>query len=74
VSGLYDKMFDKINKFWYCQLKIKFVIINFDDSHESDYTYAKPILDKYGFRATFFEVCNYDAFEFKSLVKGGFGL
>src|SRR5215212_299111 len=37
----------------------KFVIINFDDSHESDYMYAKPILDKYGFKATFFEVCNW---------------
>jgi peptidoglycan/xylan/chitin deacetylase (PgdA/CDA1 family) len=37
----------------------KFVIINFDDSHESDYTYAKPILDKYRFKATFFEVCNW---------------
>ena len=37
----------------------KYVIINFDDSHESDYTYAKPILDKYGFKATFFEVCNW---------------
>jgi Polysaccharide deacetylase len=36
----------------------KFMIINFDDSHESEYTYAKPILDKYGFKATFFEVCN----------------
>src|ERR1051325_11739838 len=37
----------------------KFVILNFDDSHQSDYTYAKPILDKYGFKATFFEVCNW---------------
>jgi peptidoglycan/xylan/chitin deacetylase (PgdA/CDA1 family) len=37
----------------------KVVIINFDDSHESDYTYAKPILDKYGFKATFFEVCDW---------------
>jgi peptidoglycan/xylan/chitin deacetylase (PgdA/CDA1 family) len=37
----------------------KFVIINFDDSHESDYTYAKPVLDRYGFKATFFEVCNW---------------
>jgi peptidoglycan/xylan/chitin deacetylase (PgdA/CDA1 family) len=37
----------------------KFVIINFDDSHESDYAYAEPILDKYGFKATFFEVCNW---------------
>ena len=30
-----------------------------DDSHQSDYTYAKPILDKYGFKATFFEVCDW---------------
>jgi peptidoglycan/xylan/chitin deacetylase (PgdA/CDA1 family) len=37
----------------------RYVIINFDDSHQSDYTYAKPILDKYGFKATFFEVCNW---------------
>src|SRR5919198_6236818 len=37
----------------------KVVIINFDDDHQSDYTYAKPILDKYGFKATFFEVCNW---------------
>jgi peptidoglycan/xylan/chitin deacetylase (PgdA/CDA1 family) len=37
----------------------KYVIINFDDSHQSDYTYAKPILDKYGFKATFFEVCDW---------------
>jgi peptidoglycan/xylan/chitin deacetylase (PgdA/CDA1 family) len=37
----------------------KYVIINFDDSHQSDYTYTKPILDKYGFKATFFEVCNW---------------
>ena len=37
----------------------KVVIINFDDSHKNQYTYAKPILDKYGFKATFFEVCNW---------------
>jgi peptidoglycan/xylan/chitin deacetylase (PgdA/CDA1 family) len=33
----------------------KVVIINFDDSP----LYAKPVLDKYGFKATFFEVCNW---------------
>ena len=38
---------------------IKIVIINFDDSHKNQYTYAKPVLDKYGFKATFFEVCNW---------------
>jgi peptidoglycan/xylan/chitin deacetylase (PgdA/CDA1 family) len=37
----------------------KVVIINFDDDHQSDYTYAKPILDKYGFKATFFAVCRW---------------
>jgi peptidoglycan/xylan/chitin deacetylase (PgdA/CDA1 family) len=37
----------------------KVVIVNFDDSHESEYTYGKPILDKYGFKATLFEVCNW---------------
>jgi peptidoglycan/xylan/chitin deacetylase (PgdA/CDA1 family) len=37
----------------------KFVIINFDDSDVSQYIYAKPILDKYGFKATFFEVCGW---------------
>jgi peptidoglycan/xylan/chitin deacetylase (PgdA/CDA1 family) len=35
----------------------KFVIINFDDSKKSQFTYAKLILDKYGFKATFFEIC-----------------
>ena len=37
----------------------KVVIINFDDSFKSQSFYAKPILDKYGFKATFFEVCGW---------------
>ena len=37
----------------------KAVIINFDDGSMGQFTYAKPILDKYSFRATFFIVCNY---------------
>jgi peptidoglycan/xylan/chitin deacetylase (PgdA/CDA1 family) len=37
----------------------KLVILNFDDGFRSQYTYAKPILDKYGFKASFFVVCNY---------------
>jgi hypothetical protein len=37
----------------------KVVIINFDDSYKSQFTYAKPILDRYGFKATFFHVCNW---------------
>jgi polysaccharide deacetylase len=37
----------------------KVVMIGFDDSHKSQFTYAKPILDKYGFKASFFEVCTW---------------
>jgi peptidoglycan/xylan/chitin deacetylase (PgdA/CDA1 family) len=37
----------------------RFVILNFDDSHRSQIDYAKPILDKYGFKATFFHVCGW---------------
>ena len=40
-------------------VKDKIVIINFDDGRKSQYTQAKPILDKYGFKATFYAVCNY---------------
>jgi peptidoglycan/xylan/chitin deacetylase (PgdA/CDA1 family) len=35
----------------------KAVIINFDDGYKSHFLYAKPILDKYGFKASFFIVC-----------------
>jgi peptidoglycan/xylan/chitin deacetylase (PgdA/CDA1 family) len=38
---------------------IGFVILSFDDSTLGQYTTAKPILDKYGFKGTFFTVCNY---------------
>jgi len=37
----------------------KVVMINFDDGRKTQFTYAKPILDKYGFKATFYIVCNY---------------
>jgi len=36
----------------------KVVILSFDESIKGDITYAKPILDKYGFKATFFAICN----------------
>jgi len=35
----------------------KVVILSFDDNRIGDFTYAKPILDKYGFKATFFVIC-----------------
>lgn len=37
----------------------KVVMIGFDDSHKNQIRYAKPILDKYGFKASFFEVCTW---------------
>ena len=37
----------------------KDVILAFDDAWKSQFTFAKPILDKYGFKGSFFIVCNY---------------
>jgi peptidoglycan/xylan/chitin deacetylase (PgdA/CDA1 family) len=37
----------------------KVVILTFGNGPKSQYTYAKPILDKYGFKASFFVVCNW---------------
>jgi peptidoglycan/xylan/chitin deacetylase (PgdA/CDA1 family) len=35
----------------------KLVILSFDDNRIGDFTYAKSILDKYGFKATLFIIC-----------------
>jgi peptidoglycan/xylan/chitin deacetylase (PgdA/CDA1 family) len=37
----------------------KVVILNFYDGDKDQFTNAKPILDKYGFKGTFFIVCNW---------------
>jgi peptidoglycan/xylan/chitin deacetylase (PgdA/CDA1 family) len=37
----------------------RIAIINFDDGYKSQFTNAKPLLDKYGFKAGFFIVCNF---------------
>jgi len=37
----------------------KVIMLGFDDGWKSQIAYAKPILDKYGFKASFFVVCNY---------------
>jgi peptidoglycan/xylan/chitin deacetylase (PgdA/CDA1 family) len=45
------KVIDTVNK------SNKVVMINFDDGLKSQLIYAKPILDKYGFKASFFIIC-----------------
>ncbi|HYA85251.1 MAG TPA: polysaccharide deacetylase family protein [Candidatus Bathyarchaeia archaeon] len=37
----------------------RLAIINFDDGYKSQFINAKPILDMYGFKASFFIVCNF---------------
>src|SRR6476646_885371 len=37
----------------------KVIILAFDDSPKSQFTLAKPILDKYGLKGNFFTVCTY---------------
>jgi peptidoglycan/xylan/chitin deacetylase (PgdA/CDA1 family) len=37
----------------------KLAIITFDDGYKSQFTSAKPILDHYGYKASFFIVCNF---------------
>jgi len=37
----------------------KVIMIGFDDSYKSQIVFAKPILDKYDFKASFFEVCTW---------------
>jgi peptidoglycan/xylan/chitin deacetylase (PgdA/CDA1 family) len=37
----------------------KLAIINFDDGYKSQFISAKPILDHYGFKASFFIICNF---------------
>jgi peptidoglycan/xylan/chitin deacetylase (PgdA/CDA1 family) len=44
----------------------KIIILTFGNAPKSQYLYAKPILDKYGFKASFFVVCNWIESEEKS--------
>ena len=53
LSGINQNMHQKTSR----TTNNKIVMINFDDAWESQYLYAKPILDKYGFKASFFIPC-----------------
>ena len=46
----------------------RIAIINFDDGYKSQFTNAKPLLDKYGFKASFFIVCNFVGIQLLSLT------
>src|SRR6476620_9934869 len=37
----------------------KVIMLAFDDSPKSQFTLAKPVLDKYGYKGNFFTVCNF---------------
>src|SRR6476661_2762396 len=37
----------------------KVIVLAFDDSPKSQFTLAKPVLDKYGYKGNFFTVCNF---------------
>jgi hypothetical protein len=36
----------------------KVVIITFGDGYQSQYSYGKPVLDRYGYKGNFFVTCN----------------
>jgi biotin operon repressor len=56
-SGVGDK--SSTNNVGSTDNNTKVVMINFDDSYKTQILYAMPILDQYGFKATFFEVCGW---------------
>ena len=47
------------NKSNYKRSTEKAVVIIFDRGDKTQFTNAKPILDKYGFRASFFIICSF---------------
>ncbi|MGA9151656.1 MAG: polysaccharide deacetylase family protein [Candidatus Nitrosopolaris sp.] len=58
--------YDSLVKLTYNTVK-KVVMITFDDGQKSQFIYAKPILDKYGFKASFFIICGMVGIERSSM-------
>jgi len=57
-NALSISSFENKSRLYYTsQSANKVVMINFDDGRKSQLIYAKPILDKYGFKASFFIIC-----------------
>jgi hypothetical protein len=48
-----EKSFDNLNN-----NLTKVVILTFGDGYQSQFTLAKPVLDKYGYKGNFFVTCN----------------
>ncbi|MGN6614229.1 MAG: polysaccharide deacetylase family protein [Candidatus Nitrosocosmicus sp.] len=43
----------------YTNNSTKLIILAFDDSSKTEFNLAKPVLDKYGFKGSFFTVCSF---------------
>jgi len=57
ISNTASKSTEGKNTFDNILASNKVVMINFDDGYKSQLIYAKPILDRYGFKASFFLIC-----------------